>query len=213
MELWRTKGRSEAAAGIIRIRTGCSSEYFLRDDQSILTFADLLTKGVGPDWQKRTERMSLKVKIHWLADTVAELTGLERMGEYLTLLFEIDMLFLNEDRHLNNIAVLRRGEVFDYCPIFDFGAGLLSSTRDYPMDILPKGLIRVMQARPFNCSFVRQVHAAQEAFSPQLQCGFSRADVEAALESAAAFYPRRDWPYLRDRAGESIRTQYRKLYQ
>ena len=55
----------------------------------------------------------------------------------LTLLFEADMLFGNENRHLNNIAVLRRGEGFDYCPLFDFGAGLLSNTRDYPLDLSP----------------------------------------------------------------------------
>ena len=47
------------------------------------------------------------------------------------------MLFGNENRHLNNIAVLRRGEGFDYCPLFDFGAGLLSNTRDYPLDLSP----------------------------------------------------------------------------
>ena len=41
------------------------------------------------------------------------------------------MLFCNEDRRLNNIAVLHWGEEFAYCPIFDFGADLLSNTLDY----------------------------------------------------------------------------------
>ena len=56
-------------------------------------------------------------------EQVERLTGLDRFGTYLTLLFEVDMLFGNEDRHLNNIAVLRCGDGFDYCPIFDFGRG------------------------------------------------------------------------------------------
>ena len=52
------------------------------------------------------------------------LTELEQFGNYLTLLFEVDMLFGNEDRHLNNIAVLRRGEKFDHVP-------LLTLVRDF----------------------------------------------------------------------------------
>ena len=47
-----------------------------------------------------------------MADTTRQLTGLDRFGEYLTALFEADMLFGNEDRHLNNIAVLRRDGAF-----------------------------------------------------------------------------------------------------
>lgn len=58
------------------------------------------------------------------------------------------MLFGNGDRHLNNIAVLRCGDGFDYCPIFDFGAGLLSNTRDYPMEIEPDALVRQLKAQP-----------------------------------------------------------------
>lgn len=194
------------------LRTGCSSENFLQQNESIMTIADLLKKGLGPEWQKNINRASLKSKIKWLADTIAALTGLTRMGEYLTLIFEMDMLFLNEDRHLNNVAVLRLGESFDYCPIFDFGAGLLSNTRDYPMDILPKALIHSVQARPFNCGFTRQVHAAQEIFSPQLECSFSKADLDSIFDLAEGFYSKRDLPDIKDRIRESIRSQYKKLY-
>lgn len=97
-------------------------------------------------------------------EQVERLTGLDRFGTYLTLLFEVDMLFGNEDRHLNNIAVLRCGDGFDYCPIFDFGAGLLSNTRDYPMEIEPAALVRQLKAQPMKTGFVRQVHAAQNLY-------------------------------------------------
>ena len=55
-----------------------------------------------------------------------EYTGLKEFSQYLTVLFEIDALFLNDDRHLNNIAVIEEKGKFNYCPIFDNGAGLLS---------------------------------------------------------------------------------------
>ena len=67
--------------------------------------------------------------ILYLAETAADLTGLKDFPRYLTLLFEVDALFLNDDRHLNNIAVLEQDGRFDYCPIFDNGAALLSNTQ------------------------------------------------------------------------------------
>lgn len=100
-----------------RERNGCSSPNFLQPGEAILTLADLLWKGVGPDWQRVLARQpNMAAKVQWIAEQTAQLTGLDRFGEYLTLLFEVDMLFGNEDRHMNNIAVLRRGEGFAYCP-------------------------------------------------------------------------------------------------
>ena len=116
------------------------------------------------------------------------LTGLEHFGVYLTLLFEIDMLFGNENRHLNNIAVLRRGEGFDYCPLFDFGAGLLSNVRDYPMEIEPKALVRQLRAQPFDTTFARQVHAAEAAYGVQLEWDFDLRDIGAALAEPLRYY-------------------------
>ena len=121
------------------------------------------------------------------------------------------MLFGNEDRHLNNIAVLRRGEVFDYCPMFDFGAGLLSNVRDYPMDVEPKALLSQLRAQPMNTRFTRQVHAAQAGCGTQLRCDFSREDVVHALAEPLTFYAERDRPYISDRVMCCVQTQYRKL--
>lgn len=92
-----------------RTRNGCSSADFLQSGESILTLADLLRKGVGSDWQSQVKRLpNMQAKIKWMVEQIERLTGLDRFGVYLTALFETDMLFGNEDRHLNNIAVLRR---------------------------------------------------------------------------------------------------------
>lgn len=146
-----------------------------------------------------------------MAEQVRRLTGLDRFGVYLTLLFEADMLFGNEDRHLNNIAVLRRGEVFDYCPLFNFGAGLLSNVRDYPMDIEPKNLARRLRTRPLNALFARQVHAVQVIHGPRLEFDFTQADLSAALKEPLKYYAERDVPYIRDRVETCIGVQRKKL--
>jgi hypothetical protein len=195
------------------VRLGCSSADFLAPGDAIMTVSELLKKGVGPDWQSAAKKQpNLQSKIGWMVDQVTGLTGLDRFGGYLTLLFEIDMLFCNEDRHLNNIAVLRRGESFDYCPIFDFGAGLLSNIRDYPMDVEPRGLLGQLRARPMDCTFTRQVRAAQAVYGPQLCCNITDADVSAALGLPLAFYAQRDVPYLRDRVLYCVKTQQKKLF-
>ena len=55
------------------------------------------------------------------------MTGLTEFGVYLCKLLTIDALFLNEDRHTHNIAVLLDPDgKYHYCPIFDNGAALLS---------------------------------------------------------------------------------------
>ena len=113
-------------------------------------------------------------KVRWIAEQTAQPTGLSRFGQYLTLLFEADMLFGNEDRHLNNITVLCRGDGFSYCPLFDFGAGLRSNTRDYPLDIEPRAHLRLLHALPLGTTFSRHVQAAQAVYGPQLVWGDRR---------------------------------------
>ena len=195
------------------IRNGCSSANFLRQGEAILTLAELLRKGVGPDWQTAVNRLpNLQSRLAWLVEQVERLTGLDRFGTYLTLLFEVDMLFGNEDRHLNNIAVLRCGDGFDYCPIFDFGAGLLSNTRDYPMEIEPDALVGQLKAQPMKTGFVRQVHAAQNLYGPQLRCDFAEKEIMAALSEPLEFYAKRDVPYIRDRVTACIKFQRKKLF-
>ena len=95
-----------------------------------------------------------------------------RFGQYLTLFFEADMLAGNEDRHLNNIAVLRQGEGFDYCPLFDFGAGLLSNTRDYPLGIEPRAHLRLLRALPLGTTFGR--HVQPDRLRPPAGAGLYR---------------------------------------
>ena len=92
-----------------RDRTGCSSESFLKSGQSIITLSHLFSRQLGISLKdKLTKLTSDKKRIEYLATATAEFTGLKKFPEYLTILFEVDALFLNDDRHLNNIAVLEK---------------------------------------------------------------------------------------------------------
>lgn len=192
-----------------RDRTGCASKNFLEDGQSIITLNHLLSRQLGAPLKDKLERLnSDKKRIQYLAEATAEYTGLAEFPQYLTLLFETDALFLNDDRHLNNIAVIEQNGKFRYCPIFDNGSGLLSNTQFSPMDIDPKGLIKDIVARPFNTSFNRQINTARVLYGAQLKMPvFTRTEIMELLIPMLGYYPVRDRSIIADRVTECILTR------
>ncbi len=196
-----------------RERTGCSSKNFLQPDQSLITVNRLLSSHLGkPLREKLTRLPSDKKRIAYLAEATADITSLELFPQYLTLLFEIDALFCNDDRHLNNIAVIEHDGQYDYCPIFDNGAGLLSNTQLSPMVISPPALISALRARPFNTTFTRQMNAARSLYGPQLAIPKMTADyVREVLRPALDYYPQRDRGIITDRVETCILTRQKKL--
>ena len=202
MELLTVDGKS---------RTGCSSADFLAPGQSVVTAAQLLRRYYGSDYRAvMTGLPSDKQRIYWLADTIRQLTGLQEFGAYLTFLFEIDTLFANDDRHLNNIAVLHTADGgYDYCPIFDLGASLLSNTQVCRYDIASRALLSSLRAAPFSMNFTRMLHTAQSLYGAHLH--ICRADIDAALQTLltelAAYYPARDRGDICDRVSCVMKTR------
>ena len=196
-----------------RERTGCSSKNFLQPGQALITINHLLSSYLGKPLREKLVRLpSDKKRIAYLAEATAELTGLELFPQYLTLLFEVDALFCNDDRHLNNIAVIEQNGKFDYCPIFDNGAGLLSNTQLSPMDILPPALISALQARPFNTTFTRQMNTARSLYGMQLVMPkLTTSDIREVLGPVLNYYPQRDRGIMTDRVETCILIRQRKL--
>lgn len=195
-----------------RERTGCSSENFLRPGESIVTLSHLFRQHLGGSLARALERMpSDKKRMAYLAEATADITGLQAFPEYLTLLFEIDALVLNDDRHLNNIAVIARDREFDYCPIFDQGAGLLSNVMYAPMDIVPKSLVASARARPFHTTFSRQIRTMQKLYGKQLEMPkFTRGQLQEMLQLLLQYYPERDRALIADRVCETVLIRQRQ---
>lgn len=189
-----------------RERTGCSSENFLKSGESIVTLSHLFKQHLGGSVAEVLERLSSdKKRMIYLAEATADITGLNSFPQYVTLLFEIDGLVLNDDRHLNNIAVIANGDRFDYCPIFDQGAGFLSNVMYSPMDIIPKSLITSAQARPFNTTFNRQIKTMQNLYGKQLVVPkFTRNQLYEILHPLLPYYAERDQALIADRVCETI---------
>jgi len=196
-----------------RVRNGCVSKNFLKAGQSLITVNRLLTGHLGVSLRQKLMQMtSDKKRMEYLAQATAEYTGLKEFPQYLTLLFEVDALFCNDDRHLNNIAVIKQAEKYDYCPIFDNAAGLLSNTQISRMDIAPKALIKVLQARPFNTTFNRQMNSVRGLFGKQLfMQKISITDIRDALCPLLQYYAERDHGIITDRVTECILLRSKSL--
>lgn len=195
-----------------RERTGCSSKNFLQPGQALITVNRLLSNHLGrPLREKLTRLSSDKKRIAYLAEATAEVADLELFPQYLTLLFEVDALFCNDDRHLNNIAVLEQNGQYDYCPIFDNGAGLLSNVQLSPMDIVPPALISTLRARPFNTTFTRQMNTAKGLYGAQLSMPkLSASKIREVLRPILEYYPPRDRGIISDRVEACILIRQKK---
>ena len=100
-------------------------------------------------------------------------------------LLTIDDVFLNEDRHTHNMAVLMDEEgKYHYCPVFDNGAGLLSdTTMDYPMSVETEELMGRVISKTFCQDFDTQLDAVEKLYGQHIKFDFREKDVQQLLES------------------------------
>ncbi len=96
----------------------------------------------------------------------------------------IDSVFLNEDRHLHNIAVIKKDDgSFAYCPIFDNGAALLSDTKfDYPLSGNVTDYISSMKSKTIDESFMDTVDAFEKLYPAKINFDFDENDVDKIVK-------------------------------
>ena len=188
---------------------GCVSRSFQDRQEMLVPFERLhrAYKGRGLA-AELAKLLGPEERIRYTVDFVESATGLQNVGPYLTLLLELDMVFLNEDRHTNNLAVLRNEEtgVFCLCPVFDNGLALLSDLHDYPLEQDLYQCVAAVEAKPFDRGFEAQVEAAESLYGVQLELHIQNADITVALADMEPLYPR---PVL-ERVAQLLREQLRR---
>lgn len=190
-------------------RVGCASRNFRVKSEELIPFERLHRAYHGQGLAQTLARMpEAAEQIRYTVEFVESVTGLDGVGAYLTRLLELDGLFLNEDRHTNNLAVIRNQAtgVFRLCPVFDNGLSLLSDLNDYPLDEDVFECISRVQAKPFHRDFDEQISAAEQLYGLQLRLSFDRHDVSDMLAALTGIY---DDAILR-RVETVLREQMRK---
>lgn len=175
-----------------REQAGCASANFRNRDEMLIPFERLHRayrggKGLAAELAALP---SVWERIQYTVALIENTTGLTDVGAYLTAILELDAFFLNEDRHTNNLAVIRneRTRRFRTCPIFDNGLGLLSDLNSYPPDTDIYTCIDRIRAKPFSASFDEQVEAANDLYDSHLRFSFDRRDVSEILKMMDGLY-------------------------
>lgn len=168
-----------------QIYLGCASLNFLPEGYQIITLERLFENYFGVGLNKSIYAISENEdRLKFLVQQVERITGLSDFGKYMSKLLTIDALFLNEDRHTHNIAVLLDDKgIYHYCPIFDNGAALLSdTTMDYPLSENSYELIKCVKSKTFTQSFDEQLDVVEALYGQNIFLYFTKKDVEDILE-------------------------------
>ena len=187
---------------------GCRSDHFLPDGWQLITLERLFWQYYGESlYQSIFHIREPENRAAFLVEQTEALTGLREFGKYLSILLTIDAFFLNEDRHMHNIAVLldEYGK-YHYCPVFDHGASLMADTKiDYPLDVSLDMLYGKSKAKTFCLDFDEQLDTVEGLYGQHLKFSFTNADVERILEEDGE-YPAGE----KERVRELLRRQRRK---
>ncbi len=128
-------------------------------------------------------------RLRLLVEQVTDMTGLAGFGEYMSKILTIDALFLNEDRHTHNLAVLVNDrQEYRLVPFFDQGAGLLADTMvDYPLGRDIFELIPRVKAKTFSDSFDEQLDIAEKLYGERIHFHFGYNEVAEIVNAATSY--------------------------
>lgn len=167
------------------IYQGTKSKDFLKPGWQIVTLERLFKNFFNDSLYQSIYKISdHKARLVFLVNQIERITGLKEFGKYINKLFTIDAMFLNEDRHTHNIAVLMNEKgTFSYCPIFDNSAGLLSDiTMDYPLDRNVYELIDSATSKTICSDFDEQLDISEELYGSNICFHFSQEDIRELLK-------------------------------
>ena len=138
------------------------SKSFIKGDETLITFYKLYFLNTNKEITKDIVKYNdISERIKYVIDFIHNMPGGVDISKELTKTLEIDMFFLNEDRHFNNLALIRKSDkYFSYAPIFDNGSTLLKE----------------------------QCMAAESLYGQQLHFNFSNNDIQLVLEKYKDYY-------------------------
>lgn len=170
----------------------CISDDFVNGLTEI-SLAKLFEQNFNVDLYAEMENPMLSVEecIEYIVHNTEAVTGIKDFGKYLTCLFEIDALLLNEDRHFRNIEVLYNPSTGEYSlpPYFDFGGSLLSDTSLYfPLTKPIQKCIEDVKAKPISPDFKEQVDGARHLYGSQFKMKISESFVDTVIKEFNGIY-------------------------
>ena len=174
-----------------KVMNGCKSQNFLNDGEMLITLERLYHNHTGRSFYSDVYLIKDHVeRLKYIVDRTEEMSGIKDFGIYMSKILTIDTVFLNEDRHLHNIAVIRkRNGDYRLCPVFDCGAGLLSDTgMDYPPDTdIYEAMRNEVKAKTFTEDLDEQLEIAEKLYGSHIHINAGRKEAEAIITAAEMY--------------------------
>ena len=161
----------------LALNPGCKELTLYEFLQSHLTKEQL--NGLMDPHSKIHARQTLAETIAPIVELVESKAGLSDFGGYVTAIMELDALTRNDDRHINNISLLRLPNgLWKTAPVFDNGSGFGARDKDPTIGgvhgitgpwLFNEARYYKVGARPFSTSFEKQVKACRQLYGSRLQ--------------------------------------------
>jgi hypothetical protein len=168
------------------VYNGCKSRDFANEWQ-LITLERLFKQVYGYGLNKIVYSISdHSSRLETMVKEVTRTTGIKDFGIYMCKMLTIDALFLNEDRHTHNIAVMTNGKKqYRLAPIFDNGAALMSdTTMDFPLGRDCLDLISHVRSKTFTDDFYEQISIAEKLYGINISFSFTYNDVKHIIDAA-----------------------------
>ena len=191
-----------------QIFNGVKSNNFINDGWQIITLERLFKNYYGESLSKSLSKIgNHKDRLVFLVQQVIRITGIKNFGEYMCKLLTIDALFLNEDRHTHNIAVLMSEEgKCKLCPVFDNGAALLSDVSlDYPLGVDIGQLMGSVKSKTICEDLDEQLDIAESLFATDIKFNYTEKDIHQIVSMATDYSEE-----IRNRVDDVLCLQRRK---
>lgn len=131
---------------------GCYSKNVLKSGENFKSFYRLLKDNYGISGiMQLFDDYYCEDLVNQIVSEISKMTNLSTMvlKNYVSNICKLDAIIVNEDRHLNNIALIEKNGVFKIAPIFDNGISLLSYLPESPFDYDFRELIKYKRSKPF----------------------------------------------------------------
>jgi hypothetical protein len=145
-------------------RYASKSADMLSNNEQLVTLNRAHAMLVGNTMQEMFDKnngMSVEDKAYYVCDILGRLmdTPVKDVCDYISILLQTDALLLNEDRHLDNIAIIKNDTGFRFAPIFDFDCALFSCVEDLSKQNIEQYL-QIKPSLPFERSHIDQIKIA-----------------------------------------------------
>lgn len=140
-------------SGVVNGRDGCRSKDFLNDGYEFVTLYRFYALTAGRKLNEVVNRFNTpEERADFVLNYFDRECGLD-LSNYFAKIFTLDYLILNEDRHFNNLGIVRTPEhKYIAAPIFDNGKSLLVGNQSVNDRVSMDENIKRVVARPFSGS-------------------------------------------------------------